>query len=221
MKPTSTRSLLLFLQLTSAAPIAYIHGVSTARCTSALCLETLSSSNGHTPATRVKEPHFPTHQLESLQEEEQPIDNRPFTPTSRILPSEALLANKPLSSSYLRALSSLHNPQKLPIQVEEPTETSPQPSKPTSALPALRKADRERYWASRNRHVEESEAKSSGLSKTKCGSMELESVNGVYYLHARKDQVARESSDVMVVGIVLIFLMVVLAIEGAERFSDL
>jgi len=162
MKPTSPLSLLLFLQLTTAAPLPliYAHGVSS-HCSSALCHEILSTSNnGHTPPTRLSDPHFPSHQLDSstsTSQEEEPIDNHHFTPSSSVEPSKALLAEKPLSSSYLKTLAKPLPPtlQKSPI---EKTATDALPSKPTSALPILRKEDDERYWASQDRHDNEADS---------------------------------------------------------------
>jgi hypothetical protein len=224
MKPTSPLSLLLFLQLTTAAPLplTYANGVS--RCSSGLCHEIISSSNGHTPATRLSDPYFPTHQLDSSasQKQEEPIDNRPLTLTSRILPSEALLANKPLTSSYLKTLAKpiLPTLQKSPI---EKTTTDALPSKPTSALPILRKEDAERYWASEDHADDEVSSPVTGGRHCRT-STELESLGDEYFTRpkaASTGYVVREYSDVMVIGIVLLFLVIVVCIEGFQRIGNL
>ncbi|TVY80779.1 hypothetical protein LSUE1_G005698 [Lachnellula suecica] len=225
MKPTSPLSLLLFLQLTSAAPLRYFHG--TSQCPSGSCPD--FPSNGHTPATKLSDPHFPSHQLFSSSEE--PIDNSPYTPTSNILPSEALAAERPLSSSYLKTLS---NPATLPSIQKSPVDRAADalPSKPTSALPTLRLEDAKRYWASQHhsssrKNGEEVSTSDSPImpgQQVQCGNMEMQSVGGGYFLRmqeAKAGVVVREYSDVMVVGIVLLFLVIVVCIEAVEKFGDL
>jgi len=202
MKFTSPLSLLLFLQLTSTAvslPIIYAHGV---------------SSNGHTPSTRIlRDPHFPTHQLHSpTSEAEESIDNTPYTPTSYIPSSEALLAHKPLSSSYLKKLAN-HKP---PLD----TTTDALPSKPTSALPILRKEDAERYWGSWDEDSGEDAENTTPCHK----DSDPESVYSVYFIRSKATSTkyaVREYSDVIVIGIVLFFLIIVLFLESLERIGDL
>jgi len=204
MKLTSPLSLLLFLQLTSTAvslPLIYAHGV---------------SNNGHTPSTRILlDPHFPPHQLDSsASQEEESIDNTPYTPTSHIPTSEALLADKPLSSSYLKKLAN----QIPPLD----TTLDALPSKPTSALPNLRKEDAERYWGSRHDASEE-DIKTTTPYHKEAGS-DPESVYSVYFIRSKTastSYVVREYSDVIVIGIVLFFFVIVLFLEGLERIGDL
>jgi len=204
MKLTSPLSLLLFLQLTSTAvslPLIYAHGV---------------SNNGHTPSTRILlDPHFPPHQLDSsASQEEELIDNTPYTPTSHIPTSEALLADKPLSSSYLKKLAN----QIPPLD----TTLDALPSKPTSALPNLRKEDAERYWGSRHDASEE-DIKTTTPYHKEAGS-DPESVYSVYFIRSKTastSYVVREYSDVIVIGIVLFFFVIVLFLEGLERIGDL
>jgi hypothetical protein len=221
MKPTSPLSLLLFLQLASAAPLHYYHGTSP-QCPFASCKEFLE--NGHTPPTTISkltDPHFPTHQLSGSEE---PIDNRPYTPSSRVSPSEALAANRPLSSAYLRSLS---NPASF-IQIQKSPIEKALPSKPTSALPVLRKEDAKRYWATTARKDEAGDevviAESPVMPvRHQCGSAEMKSLGGGYFVRAKAastGSVVREYSDVMVVGIVLLFLVIVVFIEAVEKFGS-
>jgi len=57
-----------------------------------------------------------------------------------------------------------------------------------------------------------------------CGSAEMKSLGGGFFVRvkaARTGFVVREYSDVMVVGIVLLFLVIVVFIEAMERFGSM
>jgi hypothetical protein len=145
------------------------------------------------------EPHFPSHQLSANPDSDEAFSNTPLTPPATLPPSAALTAKHPLSSSYLLSLSS--------------STTNPLPSKPTSALPLLRKEDEQRYWASLRAEAG-LELQSSQTVKL-CGSAQH------HYLKIKGAYLTREYSDLMVVGIVVIFLVVVVALEMCERVGDL
>lgn len=201
MKPTSPLSLLLFVQLATSAPIRIpsIHSTSIPtqyRCAFASCQA--YPSNDHTPTTKLSDPHFPAHQLSSS--EDIPLDNRPYTPTSRILPAEALTAEHPLSSAYLKSLAG--------------KTTDALPSKPTSALPDLREEDARRYWAEMVGAETPTSTSGPGSRKLQCGThvLEAQATSTAY--------VVREYSDVMVMAIVLFFLVLVIGIEAVEKLGS-
>jgi hypothetical protein len=247
MKPTSPLSLLLFLSLSSAAPIPSKDCPHHSPCQS--WLHTLFSSisrtkpppnpyriNDHTPSTRISEPHFPENQyptsytLHEIQEhlkypiiifeDEEPIDNTPIYPSHAQSPSEALALTRPLPSAYLLSLSSSaqnNPPQNAPHEPEASSTLFPPPSKPTSSLSELRQSDSARYWASlsipisiQTQHLAPQDVTSDGQI-LRCWKTDM---RGPMFR-------AREYSDLLVVGIVVVFLCAVVLLEAVEYFGDL
>jgi hypothetical protein len=200
MKPTSPLSLLHFLQLASALPLSTKELI-LVDCRSATC-HSLSKPN--TPPTKLSEPHFPSHQLSSPGQLLGEIYNNAVrTPSPRTPPSRALSSQHPLSSAYLLSL------------VSQPDTTTPLPSKPTSELPDLRKEDAQRYWASQS-------AESTTVSElAPSQAIQLCGHGRDQYLKIQGAYLARQYSDLMVVGIVVLFLAMVVALEACERCGDL
>lgn len=211
MKPTSPLSLLLFLQLASSAPIL---------CPSQSCRQFLTKPN--TPPSRIpSEPHFPLHQITSS--DDTIIDNHAQVPSDHLQPSVVLSVEKPLSSAFLLSLSkSSSTLQKSPVQAIAA-------SKPTSALPELRRGDARRYWAAIQTGESESRdelemgpSNPHTVGKSHCGKMMVfKVVPGRYYVRERASYVVREYSDGIVVGIVLLFLVIVVCVEAVEKFGYL
>src|SRR3954453_22320384 len=162
MRPISPLSLLVFLQLTTAAPILLPED-----CFN--YLECQPRTHSSTPETHLQIPHFPPHQRRPWDSGDQPvveepISNIPITPSSDTSPSAALAGNYPLSTTYLLSLTSPSTPAPpdfpeealdLPsptsqssVEDEGEDEVEALPSAPTSALPLLRQLDSLRYWAS-------------------------------------------------------------------------
>jgi hypothetical protein len=215
MKPTSPLSLLLFLHLVSAIPIPTRHSFTPSDCQYSSCAPSLRTafilSKPNTPPTKLSEPHFPSHQLSSKKILDEIYDNTPRTPPKTITPTAALSAKHPLSSSYLLSLANaLH-----------PDTTTPLPSKPTSELPNLRKEDAQRYWAS----LRDKAASQAGVTvvelQAPSHTIKLCGHGQEQYLKIQGAYLAREYSDLMVVGIVVLFLAVVVAMEACERVDDL
>jgi hypothetical protein len=221
MKPTSPLSLLLFLRLVSAAPLPI--PIVLPDCKTSAC--TAFVSNPNTPPSRLTEPHFPTHQVTSITSDEV-FDNKQVTPSSKVPPHVALAVPQPLSSAFLKSLS---NPASKPAPEnpifenaaeEQATETENLPAKPTSALPELRKEDARLYWASRGgaateetEPVHQVEADVQSQKAHQCGDMK--------YYDVQRVKVTRDYSDFMVVGLVLLFLAVVVALEAVEKIEGL
>jgi len=146
MKPTSPLSLLLFLQLASTSPIPistffpskdYIHSSDTP---SQQTIFLPSTPPPHTPPTHLTEPHFPSHRLSADNSiPVEIIDNTPLSPPKHTPSTIALIASRPLVSSYILSLSG-------PSPTEDP-EAAP-PIKPTSAFGDLRKEDIRQCWES-------------------------------------------------------------------------
>jgi len=216
MKPTSPLSLLLFLHLVSAIPIPTRDSVYPSDCRYGSCAPSLRTAliltKPNTPPTKLSEPHFPSHQLSSSKQILDEIyDNTPRTPPKTITPTAALSAKYPLTSSYLLSL----------VTPSQPDTTTPLPSKPTSELPNLRKEDAQRYWAS----LREKAASRSGITvvelQAPSHTIKLCGHGQEQYLKIQGAYLAREYSDLMVVGIVVLFLAVVVAMEASERAGDL
>jgi hypothetical protein len=200
MKPTSPLSLFLFLQLASALPLPMKQLV-LFDCRTANC-HSLSKPN--TPPTKLSEPHFPSHQLSPPAPLLDEIyDHAVRTPSPDTPPSKALSSSHPLSSAYLLSL------------VSQPDTTTSLPSKPTSELPNLRKEDAQRYWASQS---------AEGITVVELAppqSIKLCGHGREQFLKIQGAYLARQYSDLIVVGIVVLFLAVVVALEACERCSDL
>ncbi|KAK0111649.1 hypothetical protein ONS95_001993 [Cadophora gregata] len=222
MKPTSPLSLLLFLQLASAAPLPETLFPSDCHYTSCAGFRSaLLSSKPNTPPTRLTSPHFPAHQLSSPDTlDVDAFDNRPFSPSEDIRPSVALTSDRPLSSSFLLSLA---NPASSPSIQKAPQSTSSEDSlasKPTSALPNLRREDAERYWASlrpaSGKKEDEAVEDDGQRRKVVCGATGFIAESYVSFHGVR---LARDYSDLMVVGIVVLFLAAVVALELVERIE--
>jgi hypothetical protein len=241
MKPTSPLSL-LFLSLTIAAPIPSklpkdcLHDPN---CQS-WPREIFSASspfsnirNDHTPPTRLPSgPDFPAHQLyppsspESHREIEEEFNNSPVQPPKDQRHSVALTSNRPLQSSYLLSLTHpvLQNPPQGELQSSS---TEALPSKPTSSLPELREEDTARYWATitsesvdRKEGLEVIISDGSSNAVVSCG--EYPRLAGSAYLRLGQPIVmTREYSDMLVVGIVVLFLAAVVVLEAVEYCGDL
>ncbi|KAH7386467.1 hypothetical protein BKA64DRAFT_144231 [Cadophora sp. MPI-SDFR-AT-0126] len=223
MKPTSPLSLLLFLQLASATPLP--ENLFPTDCQSTSCAafrSALLSSKPNTPPTRLTDPHFPTHQLSSPDTlDGDSFDNHPLSPSEDTRPSVALTSDRPLSSSFLLSLA---NPASSPSIQKAPQKTDSEESlasKPTSALPGLRKEDAKRYWASLrptsvNKDGEAVEVEGPRRRLRLCGTTDFIAENYVSFHGVR---LARDYSDLMVVGIVVLFLVAVVALELVERIE--
>lgn len=146
MKPASPLTLLLFLQFATAVPTPILHPndcENYLQCQSSLQIRKPPA----TPSTRLLNPHFPDHQLQSLDSDDvdEPFDNASSTPPEHTNPTTALSAETPLTSAYLLSLNNdLGEEQE---SEEQPSGIDALPAKPTSALPYLRKLDSIRYWA--------------------------------------------------------------------------
>jgi hypothetical protein len=237
MKPTSPLSLLLFLHLTTSAPIPTKH-------TSTLptdCLHYFSStcrsllpSKPNTPPTTLSNPHFPYHQLSPQtdssvhREQEAVFQNTPITPPKGIRPSRALKGPVPLESSYLLSLAdpATKPPSQDPLSKTQSPTSDALPAKPTSALPHLRKEDAKRYWASLRAQTlglsigDEERAVSDGPVIPKSRICSEGMAGGRMYV-GKPVLIAREYGDMMVVGIVVIFLAAVVVMEAVEKCGDL
>ena len=162
------------------------------------------------------------------------FNNSPLTPPKEQHASVALAAARPLQSTYLLSLTS--NPaQQNPPQAEPQAAASPTaealPSKPTSALPELREDDLARYWASvaspgatvgdEKAAVVAASAAAPGAGLGRCVDYQGRLVVGVAQLRLGQPIVVAEYSDLLVVGIVILFLAAVVAVEAMEYCSDL
>ena len=179
-----------------------------------MCRETLATP----PTINPTNPHFPAHQLSS-DSSDILIDNRPITPI-RVSPSSALEAEKPLTSVFLLSLAnptSTHQDS----QDERDRVTPALPSKPTSDLPALRKEDARRYWETQNggrdEYIDSNVPIGGKTTKMGCGKVDNEGGSESYMVRKRASYVMREYSDVLVVGIVLLFIVIVVGVEAVEK----
>ncbi|KAM3086994.1 hypothetical protein ACMFMG_001104 [Clarireedia jacksonii] len=217
MRTTSPLSLLLLLHLSTSTPIPILNSNSQEQeaqpCRQPSCYNHPSLSPISKPT--ITNPHFPTHQLSTppfsnpvpppppsntYPSQEIIINNTPITPSSDTLSAEALSAPEPLSSSYLQSLS--------PSSVDEDDDdTLPLPSKPTSALPELRKADAKKFWAEKGQKSAKVEGAAMRCMGVKGGHEDER--RGSPMMRTRR----RDSSDFLVVGVVILFLLVVCWVE--------
>ncbi|KAG9234084.1 hypothetical protein BJ875DRAFT_510668 [Amylocarpus encephaloides] len=217
MKPTSPLSLLLFIRLATPAPIAIPHRIltSSSSCTGSFDTFREILVNVATPPTNPTNPLFPAPQLAS-DSLDILIDDRPTAPI-RVSPSTALKSEWPPTSAFLLSLTN-------------PTQTSQDevdgvipalPSRPTNDLPALRKKDARRYWATRNsrrdKNVHSNLHIAGRITKMSCRNVDNEGVSESYTVRIRTSHVIREYSDVLVVAIVLLFLVIVVGVEAVEK----
>ncbi|EPE24151.1 hypothetical protein GLAREA_08001 [Glarea lozoyensis ATCC 20868] len=220
MKPTSPLSLLLFIRLATSSPLPLSHKtLSSTSCEYGSCREALRSVDGpNTPPTRLAEPHFPDHQLDH---EDLIIDNHPITPTSKSTYLDTLTAERPLSSAFLLSLA--HPPTK-----DETTDALP--ARPTSDLTLLREQDTARYLESISSSAPAiwSDTPSTTIEITiseapptaPCGHTPYTPLK-TYLVRQQATYVVREYSDVLVVGVVILFLITVLCVEAVEKFGSL
>ncbi|RDW61564.1 hypothetical protein BP5796_11456 [Coleophoma crateriformis] len=191
-------------------------------------------------------PHFPSHQVENLLPQpahptspfaEEPFSNKPVRPAGSVSPNAALSAQVPLESSYLLSLTAqpASYAQRPLTDASNPTpSTHGLPAKPTSALPALRKEDERRYWESvaQGERVKQEAALANAPVNGKQDyrdAMKASIAKCTQYLEREKyDEMrgwsgnkAREYSDMLVVGIVVLFLCSVIVVEAIEKLSEL
>ncbi|APA08859.1 predicted protein [Sclerotinia sclerotiorum 1980 UF-70] len=227
MRPSSPLSLLLFLQFSTAFPVDPRTTSQSQKClNSPSCsslrsaMSTLSFSLSHPKPSDPRNPHFPEHQKQPLVTFVKPtttsssssdegnfahegaFDNAPMTPSKDISANEALSAEAPLSTAYLQSLTKTVD------------EDEARPSMPTSALPSLRKEDARRYWE------EESGKKSISGEKPDCGNSKMWHGTAVGYRSRMTHFEMGSRNDFMVVGIVVIFLFVVFALEVMDRVGN-
>lgn len=92
------------------------------------------------------------------------------------------------------------------------------PAKPTSALPELREEDARLYWASRGGS---SSSDAEAASDAEGPRQEMHRCGSTKYVQMQQTKTSRDYSDFMVVGIVLLFLAVVVALEAVEKIEGL
>ncbi|PBP18138.1 hypothetical protein BUE80_DR011117 [Diplocarpon rosae] len=225
MKPTSSFSFFLFLQLASATSI--LEKLLPADCHRTSCRafrSALLSSKPSTPPTRLTSPNFLSHQLSSPDTlGEEGFDNQPITPSTATPASIALSSEQPLSSAFLLSLA---NPASNPTIQKAPHHNKVEealPSRPTSDLPTLRKEDARRYWASLRlaspgQDSQDSESTGPRYKIHLCGAGKLVSGN---YVTLNGVRLVRDYSDLLVVGIVMLFLLSIVVLEIIERVGRL
>ena len=210
MRPTLPVPLLVFLQLASSTPIPLQQHFPSNCLRISSCPELHSPAHTPPPSRPLNNPHFPSHQLSSSSSDPIPFaDQRPLLPPNSPLSpppytnipvSEILSAPVPLTTEYLESV----------------THSSPDsalPAKPTSALPSLREEDARRYWAD----LYSGKPAISAGEKGERPSCSAKNTNGQgEWVYLRRDP-----SDLLVVGIVFIFLLAVVVIEGVDRLRDL
>ncbi|RDL31348.1 uncharacterized protein BP5553_09557 [Venustampulla echinocandica] len=226
-------SLLLFIRAAASAPIPHRAGLgSSFLCPFQSCLEYPFPSPPDTPATKLRNPHFPDHQLVS-EDIDTVIDNHPLTPSISLSPSTALTADQPLSSSYLLSLAGPGSAPALqkPPQAAPHRASSASPAKPTSALPGLREDDAKRYWASlpvgsvRDEAVEHVVLGDGPFvpgdgRELKCACRAAVK-SQAYSARQNAGPDVRNGTDGVAVGIVLIFVAVVVCVEVIAKLGNL
>lgn len=236
-RPASYVALLVLLQLATTAPIPVRLPED---CKSHLTCRThlqISDSTPATPPTTLLFPHFPTHELigkrpqdENALDDEEPFDNHPLTPAANMNPSEALSSLTPLSSSYLLSLTSPSQPPpQSPPHDHVPLDNLP--AKPTSSLSHLRKLDSIRYWtssrtdlnyAAKTEELQTQDLRDSSVSPiVRCGEFLVSASNSAYLRVGQPIRLARDHSDLVVVGIVVLFLIVVVVVELGQKMVSL
>jgi hypothetical protein len=235
MKLTSVLSLTLIFHITIAVPIPSKHLIALPE----LCLPCPSYQHG-SPPSKLSNPHFPSHQLflpcpspTSVSvtghrlSEEILFDNAPITPPITVRPSEVLAADALSVSSYLLSLHAQNSLQRNP---EPESEADALPAKPTSDLPHLRKEDVKRYWDSlrgdKNGLMEERIGNyEHSIPSPKCsyGSCHSTVAESSYSRASAVQSMAtvREYDELLVVGIVYLFLCGVIILEGIEYIASM
>lgn len=224
MKTISTLSLLFLLRLASSAPIPLsIDAIYPTDCHSKSCIISLLTAPHSThqpPPSHLTSPHFPNHQLEDN------LSEKPITTSSsEDASTQSLSSDQPLSSSYLLSLA---NPASKPTMQKDPFQKHPEstaeslPAKPSSSLPELRAADLRKYWESLRPSSIASSPKNSQIESCDMGiGAEMVGSERFYYMRRTRMGTRRDYADLMVVGIVVLFLAVVVALEAVERCGDL
>jgi hypothetical protein len=141
-------------------------------------------------------------------------------PPSEIVTTITLTsAARTLHSSYLLSLSNpaLKNAPQSELQSTS-IRTPATPAKPTSALPQLRLEDARRYWATLPSLSIEWKKKEKG--PISAGSRGCDSHPRACLGAARLMVRAREQSDLLVLGIVFLFLAAVVVMEAVEYYGD-
>ncbi|KAH8784549.1 hypothetical protein F5882DRAFT_439393 [Hyaloscypha sp. PMI_1271] len=178
---------------------------------------------------RLSNPHFPSHQVFSPssssasahQVAEQAFNNVPITPSKRLDRRQALSAEFPLESSYLLSLSNtatiLEQEGRFPKAISA---TNALAAKATSALPGLRIEDAKRYWGTLPHGSPLGEHE--GYDEIVVGDSlaTLRSTRICADDFASEGFYSREPTksydDILVVGILVLFLVAVVAWEAAE-----
>jgi hypothetical protein len=240
MKLLLAPTLVFFLHLLTAAPIP-------SKCTntppidylyyaSAACQpsqRTTFTSKPNTPLRTPSSPHFPSHQLFSPPSSsafahraaEQAFNNAPITPPKHLERSQALSAKVPLESSYLLSLANtatLLEQDRLPQTISA---TDALAAKPTSALPYLRKEDAKIYWAtlrsgSSSGEIEGHDGMVASDRLVVLGGTRIYA-DGFAIEGSYSREPIRGHSDILVVGIVVLFLVAAVAWEAAEIIGDM
>jgi hypothetical protein len=236
MKLPLPLALASFLHLLIAAPIPSKYGdilsVDYLHYASAACQPsqriTFTSKPNSLP-NAFSNPHFSSHQLFSPSSSsafahltaEQAFNNAPITSPKHLERSQALSAKVPLESSYLLSLANtatiLEQQDRLPKTIST---TDALAAKPTSALPYLRKEDAKSYLAT---------LCSGSLSGEIEGHDEIVASDRLVIPRSTRicasgfaiegffsSEPTRSYSDILVVGIVVVFLVAVVAWEATE-----
>jgi hypothetical protein len=192
------------------------------------------TSKPKTPPQTLSNPHFPSHQVFSPssssasahQAAEQAFNNAPITPSKRLERRQALSAEVPLESSYLLSLTNtatiLEQQDRFPKVISA---TNALAAKATSALPCLRKEDAKRYWAtlphgSPSGEYEEYDEIVAGDRLATLGSTRI-CADGVASEGFYSREPTKSYDDILVVGILVLFLVAVVAWEVAEIVGDM
>jgi hypothetical protein len=206
MRTSSQILLLIALHFTSAAPIS---------------LRTVFTIPS-TPPTKLINPYFPPHQLREppkLADTDERFLNAPINPPTIIPPSQALSAQAPLTSAYLLSI-----PRYKPSEVE-PDYTPVKdalPSKPTSALPSLRKEDAMRYWQETAQTTKAAVEETFMSDRPVSSAMKCTQTSAYQRVgQSATTRALRDYNDLMVVGIVVVFLAAVVIFELMQNVTDL
>jgi hypothetical protein len=191
------------------------------------------TSTPKTPPQTLSNAHFPSHQIFSPsssasahQAAEQAFNNAPITPSKRLERRQALSAEVPLESSYLLSLA--NTPTILEQQDRFPkviSATNTLAAKATSALPYLRKEDAKKYWetlphGSTSGEHEGYDEIVTGDRIAALGSTRI-CADGFVIEGFYSREPTKTYDDILVVGILVLFLVAVVAWEAAEIIGDM
>ncbi|RFU27061.1 hypothetical protein B7463_g9291, partial [Scytalidium lignicola] len=273
MKSASPLSLLLFIQLTSAAPIALSFGkVMSEGCIDGSCERLLVKGfRSHIMVSRPCQNEPCAHSISSssaldvITSEDIWFDNSPITPPSTMSPEEALALEVPLAASYLKALAQeADSNSQIAPSVSEPSLTVTMHSKSsTPSIAGLTTSLEDdiktyiRLLFSSTRHTSSkllpppSSAPASSMlmeKPTLSNSVELGDENshslglsssdvflsctyvfpkdtqppGTIATERKGDSLAWENgdADLLVVFLVLVFMIILVGIEAADRMAE-